>query len=108
MISSVNIAPCPVTLVPPIFLTKFTPLLYGVVHKGRPQKMTHFPTPPPVRRCPYLINSPPPFRTSAFRIIHCSIADSILTGALKIRYLFIGLIIGAFDPYPMWAGMWVM
>src|SRR6218665_1741091 len=59
----------------------------AVVHKGRPQKMTHFYTsPPPVRRCPHLTNPPPPHcgrpHLASYTVLW---SDSVIAGAVKIR-----------------------
>ena len=70
---------------------KFDDGTQGVIHKGRPQKTTPFPTLlPPVRRCPHLINPLSPLCGRPHLASYTALwSDSVIAGALKVRYSLI-------------------
>src|SRR6218665_3674400 len=68
--------------------------VFGVVHKGRPQKTTLFPT--PYSQMSAFDQPPSPLRTSAFSI-HCSMVRQCNSWCSQST-LLIDLIIGAFYP----------
>ena len=89
-----------------VILVGWNPL--GVVHKGRPQKGPLFLLPTSCPQVSAFDQHPlPPLRTSAFSIIHCSMVWQCNSWYSQ-KTLLIGLVIGSFYPYPMWADMWVM
>ena len=74
--------------------------LLGGVHKGRPQKMTHFIPPLPlVRRCPHLTNPYPHCGRPHLASYTVLWSDSVMAGAVKIRCSLISSS-GHFTPTP--------